>query len=130
MNGPAKQRWADQRVELLLGTLLRVGVSVAAGVALVGGVLFLVHHGSEQPAYHVFRGEPTDLRSVTGILRDAFDLRGRGLIQFGLLLLIATPIARVVLSAVAFALQGDRRYVLFTLIVLAVLLYSLATPYI
>ena len=41
------------------------------------------------------------------------------------MLLIATPIARVLFSVVAFALQRDRTYVVVTLIVLAVLLYSL-----
>jgi uncharacterized membrane protein len=45
--------------------------------------------------------------------------------QLGLLLLIATPIARVAFSAVAFAIEGDKMYVLFTLIVFGVLLYSL-----
>jgi uncharacterized membrane protein len=48
-----------------------------------------------------------------------------GILQLGLLLLIATPIARVVFSVFAFALEGDRMYVTFTLIVLSVLLYSL-----
>jgi uncharacterized membrane protein len=52
-------------------------------------------------------------------------LRGRSIIQFGLLLLIATPVARVLISAVAFALQRDRTYVLITLAVLGVLLLSL-----
>jgi uncharacterized membrane protein len=51
--------------------------------------------------------------------------RGRGLIQLGLLFLIATPIARVGFSIVGFALERDRMYVIFTLIVLAILLYSL-----
>ncbi len=51
--------------------------------------------------------------------------RGQGLIQLGLLLLIATPIARVALSVVGFAIERDRMYVAFTLIVLAILLYSL-----
>jgi uncharacterized membrane protein len=51
--------------------------------------------------------------------------RGRGWIQLGLLLLIATPIARVVFSVAGFILERDRLYVTFTLIVLAVLLYSL-----
>ncbi len=34
------------------------------------------------------------------------------------------------LSAVVFAAERDRRYVVFTLIVLTVLIYSLLTPYI
>jgi uncharacterized membrane protein len=123
------ERWTDERFETLLGNLLRAGVVLATTVVLAGAVSFLARHGSEPPGYHVFHGEPSDLRSVGGILGDVLDLRARGFIQFGLLLLIATPIARVVLSAVAFAIQRDRRYVVFTLIVLAVLCYSLLTPY-
>ncbi len=117
--------WTDARLEMLLGNLLRLGVLLAALVVLSGAVLFLFHHGGGHPDYHVFRGEPSDLRSVVGILGDAFDARGRGLIQFGLLLLIATPVARVVFSAVIFGLERDWRYVAFTLVVLGVLVFSL-----
>jgi uncharacterized membrane protein len=71
------------------------------------------------------RGEPSDLRPISGALHSIIHERGRSLIQLGLLLLIATPIARVVFSIVGFAIERDRMYVAFTLIVLAVLLYSL-----
>ena len=47
------------------------------------------------------------------------------LIQAGILLLIATPIARVIVSLVGFALERDGTYVAITAIVLTVLLYSL-----
>jgi uncharacterized membrane protein len=43
-----------------------------------------------------------------------------------LLLLILTPVARVAFSVAAFALERDWTYVAITLIVLAVLIYSLA----
>jgi uncharacterized membrane protein len=112
-------------VEEWIGNLLRVGVTLAAAVVLFGGTVYLVRHGLAAPQYHVFVGEPTDLRRLSGIVKDALAFRGRGLIQLGLLLLIATPIARVVFSVAAFALQGDRLYVVVTLIVLAVLIYSL-----
>jgi uncharacterized membrane protein len=54
-------------------------------------------------------------------------LHSRGLIQLGLLLLIATPVARVAFSVLAFAEQRDWLYVSITLVVLAVLVYSLAS---
>jgi uncharacterized membrane protein len=123
-------RWSDDRFEALLGNVLRWGVVSAAAVVVVGGMVFLARHGGERPLYHPFRGEPGDLKSVSGILADALSGRGRGLIQLGLLLLIATPVARVVLSIGLFALQGDRKYVLITFVVLCVLLYSLFGPYI
>ena len=41
------------------------------------------------------------------------------------MLLLATPVARVAFSVVAFALQRDRLYVAVTLVVLGILLYSI-----
>jgi uncharacterized membrane protein len=100
-------------------------VVVASATILVGGTIYLVRHGAAQPDYRVFHGEPTDLRNLTGIAQDALSFSGRGIIQLGLLLLIAIPLARVVFSIVAFTIQRDRIYVIVTLIVLAILLYSL-----
>ena len=119
--------WSDDQVETMMGNLLRAGVVLAAAVILTGGLVYLFRHGMALPGYHVFRGEPADLRSIRGILGDAFSWHGRGIIQLGLLLLIATPVARVAFSVYAFARQGDRTYVVVTLIVLAVLLYGLAS---
>ena len=118
--------WTDRRIELIVGSLLRAGVLLAAAMVILGGVIFLARHGREVPHYHVFLGEPGVLRTVPGILREAASLRGREIIQFGLLLLIATPILRVAFSVVGFALERDHLYVAITLVVLAVLLFSLA----
>jgi uncharacterized membrane protein len=84
-----------------------------------------MQHPTPPTNYHVFQGEPEELRTVPGIVHQAMTFHGRGLIQFGLLLLIATPIARVAFSAVAFVYQRDWTYVLVTLVVLGLLVYSL-----
>ena len=118
-------RWTDQRVEDIIGNLLRAGVIFAAVVVFTGGVVYLARHGRAPADYSSFRGEPSDLRHISGIAQDAFTLQGRGIIQLGLLLLIATPVARVAFSIFGFALEGDRMYASFTLIVLMILLYSL-----
>ena len=117
--------WTDQRVETIVGKLLRVGVVLSAIVVLLGGIIFLVAHGMESANYRVFAGEPSDLRTLQGIMRRVLAFSGRGIIQLGLLLLIATPIARVGFSIFGFAEEKDRMYVAFTGIVLAILLYSL-----
>jgi uncharacterized membrane protein len=115
----------DEQVEQRMGNLLRAGVILSAAVVLIGGAIYLSRHAGEHPDYRVFQREPADLRSPVGVIEDARQLRGRGLIQLGLLLLIATPIARVLFSVVAFARQRDRLYVAVTLFVLALLLVSL-----
>jgi len=116
--------WTDRRVETIVGTLLRAGVILSALVVLAGGIVFLSRHSFESANYRVFQGEPSELRHFRGILRGVAALRGRAIIQLGLLLLIATPIARVAFSMFGFAEERDRLYVAVTGIVLAVLLYS------
>src|SRR5271170_3492494 len=93
--------WSDERVEQRLGNLLRTGVLLAAVVVSCGGIVYLVRHGTETADLTAFHGEPDDLCKPVGIVRSALAVRGRGLIQLGLLLLIATPVARVVFSAFA-----------------------------
>ena len=118
-------RWTDRRLEDVIGNLLRAGVLLAALVVLAGGILYLIHQGRLPADYRIFQGEPTDLRQIGGIFRESMALHGRGIIQFGLLLLIATPVARVAFSIFGFAAERDRMYVVFALIVLLILLYSL-----
>ncbi len=117
--------WSAGRAEQVIGTLLRTGVLAAGVVVVAAGARELVRHGASRPDLHAFHGEPQDLRSPAGIVEDALALRARGLIQLGLLLLIATPVARVALSVAVFALEKDRTYVAVTLVVLGLLLYSL-----
>ena len=117
----------EKQFDTLLGTVLRTGVLISAAVVALGGVVYLSDHSVSTPDYHVFKGEPADLRSVSGIISDAKALDGRGLIQLGVLVLIATPIARVVFSVIGFARQRDWLYVGVTLAVLMLLIYSVTT---
>ena len=111
------QRW--------LARILRVGVSVAAAIVFVGGVLYLARRPHSLAEYGVFVGEPAEFRAVHSIVLHAAAGSGQGLIQLGLLVLIATPIARVVFSVLAFARERDVTYVFITLVVLLLLIGSL-----
>lgn len=113
------------RLAGLLGRVLQVGVGVSAAVALVGGSIYLGRHGTALTEYGEFHGVPQGLDSVHGIVRGALEGRGRWITQLALLILITTPIARVALSAVAFAREGDRAYVAICLFVLSMLLVGL-----
>ena len=115
----------DQRIENIIAGMLRAGVILSTALVFGGGVWYLFQFGAGRPEYGTFHGEPSMLRSVSGIVRGAVALDARSWIQLGLLLLIATPVARVFFSIFAFAAQRDRTYVVVTLIVAVVLLYSL-----
>jgi uncharacterized membrane protein len=94
---------------------------------LCGAAIYLSRHAHERADYHAFQSEPSEYRTITGVIQSVIHDhgRGRGLIQLGLLLLIATPIVRVAFSIVGFAIERDHLYVGFTVVVLVILLYSL-----
>ena len=115
----------ERQLDIVIGNLLRAGVVVAAAVVLFGGALYISRHSFEHPSYKTFRGEPADLRTIAGVVHDVAAFRAHGIIQLGLLLLIATPVARVAFSVWAFARLRDGRYLMITLIVLGLLLFSI-----
>ncbi len=125
----SKREWTEEYVELVVGQLLRSGVIIASIIVFLGGILYLIRYGADYPQYRIFSGEPSDLRNVHKIIIDVFLRRSRDIIQFGLLLLMMTPVARVVFLLVAFAKQRDRTYVVISVIVLTILLFSLVGRY-
>ena len=125
MTDQAEGRWSDRTVERVMGTVLRSGVIVAAALVVAGGVLYLLHSGHAMPYYGVFRGVASSLRNPKNAVRGLLEGRPAALIEVGLIVLILTPIARVAFSALAFAAQRDRLYVVLALMVLAVLVLGL-----
>ncbi len=118
-------RWTDERVDQIMGNVLRAGVLLSSTLVAAGAVIYLVRHGGDRPDYGVFRGEPAELCGIAGIVSAALRPSARGLIQLGLLALVATPVARVAFALLAFAVQRDRIFVVVTLVVLGTLIYSL-----
>jgi uncharacterized membrane protein len=122
---PMPRRQSDERLERAMGALLRAGVLLAAVVVLLGGIAMLVHGGPRIADYHTFAGESAELRTVRGTLGAALGLHPRAIVQVGILLLIATPVARVLFALLAFVVRRDALYATVSLIVLAVLATSL-----
>jgi uncharacterized membrane protein len=123
---PVGNAHEDYALEQRLGTLLRAGVILSAAVTLLGGIMYLAAHGLAPANYHTFVGEPAGLRTVGGVIAGVARGDGASVIQLGVLLLIATPVARVFISVIGFARERDWMYVGCSLIVLALLCYSLA----
>jgi uncharacterized membrane protein len=115
----------DQELDVSVAGMLRFGVTLSALVVLAGGLLFLRHPWSAIPDYSHFRAGDSSLRTISGIVRGSVRLSPRSIIQLGLILLIATPVARVAFCVVGFARQRSRLYVLISLTVLIILLFSL-----
>jgi len=115
----------DARMEVIMGRLLQAGVLLAAGVVLAGGAMYTIAHAGQQSSYRVFTPKPIDVRHAAALLGRV----GRGdpvaIIALGILLLVATPICRVLFAVIAFTIERDRLYIAVSLTVLTVLLYGL-----
>ena len=115
----------DKNMEMLMGNLLRYGVLISAIFVFAGSIIYLAQHGLEKPQYQYFLGEPHRFIHLKDIIENALKGQAKSIIQFGLILLIATPIARIVFSIVGFFLEKDYLYVVITAIVLSIIIMSL-----
>jgi len=113
------------RMEAMVALVLRGGVLLAAGVTIAGAIPLLLGHGGEHPNYHAFHGTTAPYRSLGAILQGAPHGDPLAIIAVGIVLLIATPISRVLLTLIGFVVERDRMYVVLTSLVLLILLYSL-----
>lgn len=117
-------------IQLLIARTLRIGVSLACLVAFIGGAMYLVAHGGE--SFDIARYQDfsyTDAHSATyttlsGILSGFASFTAVGWIQTGVIVLLLTPIFRVLLSFFDFLRERDWLYAGITAVVLGVILVN------
>jgi len=125
MKQPEHKLIKDKDIQLMTSLVLRWGVLLSMGVVILGGIVYIYRHGHEAIDYSTFTGEPYFTRNLNAIAVAVVNFKGRAIIQAGILLLIATPIARVLFSVVGFVLEKDYLYVGITLLVLAIIVASM-----
>jgi uncharacterized membrane protein len=116
---------SDVDIESVMGKLLITGVILSGSLILVGGIYYLIQEGFSIPHYQTFIGERSHLRSVKQIFNGVLHYDSLSIIQLGLLLLIATPISRVIFSVIGFLFEKDYLYVTISLVVLVIIAYSI-----
>lgn len=121
----------DKDISLIIGQILRWGVYLALTVAVIGGIIYLTAKGQHISVQHnTFIEKDENLlalikETLTGVLHGD----GLSIIELGILLLIATPLTRVVFSLWAFNKEHDRMYVVITLLVLIIISVSILTGF-
>ena len=117
----------DQRLDIAMGRMLQIGVTVAALVVLIGGALYLRQFTGPIPDYERFHGAPAAYESIRGVLLGVCHFDSGSVIALGILLLIATPISRVLFGLIGFSLLRDRFYAAVSAVVLIILTLSFCT---
>lgn len=118
-------KFKDTDMQTLLGNVLRAGTVISISVVFFGGVIYLYRHGHSIAEYKTFTGVPAFVQHFGGLMEGAIDLKGQAIIQLGIMMLIATPILRVIISAAGFALERDYLYVGISVLVLLIILASM-----
>lgn len=121
-----KNFWTDRDISLLVGQILRIGVLIASTILIIGAILYLIVHGQEPvPNYRLFASEPSSNTTIPGIIKGVLTGSVPQIIQLGVLVLICTPILRVVGSLLGFVIEKDRLYIGITSMVLFVIIFSI-----
>lgn len=120
----------------VIGNVLRYGVIVSALTVLFGTFLLATSSGVSDSA-GILTYLPNQVPhgnydvSIRGLFAGLVRFSAYSWIELGVLLLIATPVSRVLISVFLFAAERDRLYVVITAVVLTLLLFSmLVTPFI
>jgi uncharacterized membrane protein len=124
---PQQEALAPGGVELLISKLLRSGVALSLSLVLAGMALSFFHHPDylDSPGALAALVSPDDgPRSLQVVLRNARDVRGQAFVMLGLLVTMAVPFLRVVITLTTFRQQRDHAFVRFTSVVLVLLALS------
>ena len=117
-----KRHFTDLDLNRSVGNLLRLGVILSVVTSLFGFVkLFL--EGFKMPKDY------SSLEIPEGTIWQSFwasllNFEGIAIINLGILLLILTPLTRIIFALVGYIKEKDHTYVIVSIIVLAIMLVS------
>ncbi|MDG6987969.1 MAG: DUF1634 domain-containing protein [Nitrososphaerota archaeon] len=120
----------------VISRVLRYGVLISAAILVVGTVLLIASYSFSDSSVFLryVPGQVTQSNfspSFSSLALGVARLDPFSIIELGVIVLIATPVSRVFFSILLFAAEKDMTYVKITLVVLALLLFSmLVTPFI
>ncbi|TCN59854.1 DUF1634 domain-containing protein [Flavobacterium circumlabens] len=121
------EKFGEKDFQKMVGNVLRYGVWISLSVAFIGGIVYLVHHGSDIENYSVFKENDRNIFEViTAVYNGVIQGRGESIIFFGVVLLFLTPVFRVLLSLFSFLLEKDYLYVVITAIVICIIIMSIS----
>lgn len=122
----------DKDISRIIGNILRWGVYLSLSIAFIGGLIYLWGKGGaySQVQHQLFVEKDANLiELLSATFKGVSNGLGGSIIELGILLLMATPLARVVFSLVAFYLEKDKLYVFITLMVLLIIFTSILTGF-
>jgi uncharacterized membrane protein len=113
----------DMDLQAFISNLLRTGVIVAMTIVVIGLVMFVIAHGSQPAVYNNF--DATHVFSFSSFLDSLLQGNSSAIMELGVMVLIATPVARVLFTMIGFWLEKDRMYTVIAFLVLCIIIGSM-----
>ena len=115
--------YSTQKMQDVISMLLIIGMLISVMIVAIGGTLYLLQHGNENLQTELLTAE-SGYHSIQQIWQIAFSFTPIGIIELGLLTLVATQILRVALLTWFYAVIRDYWFTGFSFFILVVLIYS------
>ncbi len=115
---------STHKMEEMIGLLLTIGVIISSTLVLIGGILFLWQHGSENMKMELLQ-TGTYSPSFQQLYQSIFTFSSTALIELGLFVLVITQLLRVGLLGLFYLAQRDYVFTLISFFILLMLIYSI-----
>lgn len=125
-----RQTKRNTALELTLYRLLTIGLFLSLLAICAGGLVFLWNHSQEIVNDSLFQEKTVDATKIEKIFEMDVSDRSIAAMLIGIIILMLTPLIRVLSCAILFAVERDLIYVVLSAVVLAVLLFSIGSTFI
>jgi uncharacterized membrane protein len=113
----------DKDLQSFIGNLLRYGVIIAMIIVVAGLAIYLFQSGSQIVDYSTF--DAHNQFSFPAFYKRLTEGNNAAIMELGVIVLIAIPIARVLFTMIGFWLEKDRLYTFIAFLVLCIIGFSL-----
>ncbi|MGX9987289.1 DUF1634 domain-containing protein [Chryseobacterium sp. POL2] len=122
-----KKEFTDIDLNRSVGNLLRLGVILSVITSLIGFIKLYLE-GFKMPENYKDLSTPTDHVWQT-FWTSLTNFEGIGIIQLGILILILTPLMRIIFALIGYLKEKDYTYVIISAIVLCIMIISFVSGY-
>lgn len=112
-----------KKIEISMSVILTIGMLLSSCLVILGGTSFLIQHGSENILTQFIQSDLYHT-NINMILNDVSGFSSIGIIELGILVLVATQIIRVAMLVCFYGITRDYWFSCISLFILIVLVYS------
>lgn len=113
----------NHTTEEIMSWILTTGMLISLFLVILGGIMYLIQYGNEPLNIKLLQANH-DYTTLKQIWQGVYSFSPFGIIQLGVIVLVATQVARVGLLIWFYTLIRDYGFALISVFILLIILYS------